>query len=365
MSKRVTILCYDDPFSPKSGGAPRYCFEMGRRLVLEGFQVEWLSSLYPGAARDQTAAGIRFLRSGSEYTTYIHSCLKVVSSHPDALIFESISAVPYFTPVLARHRTLSMIHHVVPLVTITQKVGPFAPLVAGIQNVITPMLYRRMPIITNSKSTLEELHSLGYLNVRTVRSGVDIPDPDRVSIEAKEKSIVIVGPLRPWKRIGHGLMAFAKLSPEWALTVIGPFESEEYREDVLNLAERLGIRQRTTFTGRISEAEKNEIYRKASIAIVASAKEGWGLAAAEPQAYGCPVVGYDVPGIRDSVRNHKTGILVRSGDVSALGGALSQVAENALLLRQLATNAYSMYRSYSWDEVFRDFYAAFATRFGL
>lgn len=365
MSNEVIILGYDDPFSPSSGGAQRYCFEMGRRLVCKGFQVSWLSSYFQGAERDQTVAGVRFVRSGTQYTTYFRSCLKLAATRRDALVFESISAVPFFTPVLARNRTISIIHHLVPYVTMARKVGVLAPLVAGTQNVLTPMLYKQSPIITNSKSTHDELRSQGYSNVQIVRSGVDLPDPGTVSLEAKEKSVVIVGPIRPWKRIGHGLMAFASLPNDWSLNVIGAFESEEYREELIALTEQLGIRRRTNFTGRISEAKKNEIYRKASIAIVASEKEGWGLAAAEPQAYGCPIVGYDVPGIRDSVRNGNTGILVRSGDVAALSEALSQVVENSHLRRRLARNALSMYRSYSWDEVFNDFFEVFTAQFKL
>lgn len=365
MPRKVIILCYDDPLNPKSGGAPRYCFEMGRRLVHEGFQVIWLSSRFKGGARDQTLAGVRFLRSGSEYTTYVHSGLRLAVSYPDAIVFESISAIPFFTPVLAPNRTLSMIHHIVPNVTITQKVGLVAPLVAGIQNILTPVMYRSAPIITNSKSTLEELSNLGYRNLRSVRLGVDVPEPGKVSLQAKEKSIVIVGPLRPWKRIEHGLRAFATLPKEWNLVVIGPFESKEYQAELMSTAKQLGVADRTRFTGRISDADKNDIYRRASISIVTSEKEGWGLAAAEPQAYGCPVVGYDVPGIRDSVCNGLTGVLVRSGDLLALSAALSQVAEDPSRLRELAASAYSLYRSYSWDEVFRDFLEIFTSQFGL
>jgi len=366
VSNEVIILdSLGDPFSPWSGGAQRYCYEIGRRLVLEGFEVTWLSNGFQGAARDEVVAGIRFIRHGSQYTSYIRSCLKLSSSHRDALIFESISAIPFFTPILARHRTLSMIHHIVPFATLARKVGTFAPFVAGVQNVLSPLLYRKRPIITNSRSTFDELRGQGYLDVQIVRLGVELPDPAMVAFDAKEKSVVMVGPLRPWKRIGHGLMAFASLPKEWSLNVIGSFESDEYREELTYLADRLGIRGRTNFTGRISEGEKNEIYRKASVAIVTSEKEGWGLAAAEPQAYGCPVVGYDVPGIRDSVHNGKTGILVRSGDVVALSAALTHVTEDPSRLRCLATNAHSLYRGYSWDEVFRDFFQIFTSQFRL
>lgn len=44
----------------------------------------------------------------------------------------------------------------------------------------------------------------------------------------------------------------------------------------------------------------------------------WGLNVLEAGALGVPCVGYDVAGLRDSVRDGETGLLVRSGDVLGL-----------------------------------------------
>ena len=172
----------------------------------------------------------------------------------------------------------------------------------------------------------------------------------------KENLVVITGPLRPWKRIEHGLAAFSSLPLDWRLAVIGAFESDAYRLFLLDYATRLGITSRTRFTGRISEASKRQYYRRAKIALVTSEKEGWGLSAMEPQTYGCPVVGYDVPGIRDSVRDGASGTLVGSGDIHALGQALLGLAGDSEGWRRMATNATALYRDYTWDNVFQDFY---------
>lgn len=39
-------------------------------------------------------------------------------------------------------------------------------------------------------------------------------------------------------------------------------------------------------------------------------RDGWGLVVTEASAMGIPAVGYDVPGIRDSILNEKTGFVI-------------------------------------------------------
>ncbi|MGC2289731.1 MAG: glycosyltransferase family 4 protein [Thermoplasmata archaeon] len=333
---------------------------MAKRLVTRGFEVTWLSSRFPDSKSEESLAGVQIVRVGSDITTFLHGTMKLAGEYRDALVLESLSAIPYLTPLFSRHRTLSVMYHVVPYDAVVRKVGLLSPIVIGLQNIVTPILYKRQRIITISFSTQRELLARGYSNVRMVRVGADPPSVE-VSIEGKENLVVFTGPLKPWKRVEHCLAAFSMLPSNWRLAVIGAPDSEAYSRQLLLRASELQISARTSFTGRISESSKNELYRKARVAIVTSEKEGWGLCAMEPQIYGCPVVGYDVPGIRDSVRDGESGILVESGNVPALTQALLSLVEDAERWRRLATTASSLYRDYTWDNVFDDFYGALAS----
>jgi len=53
--------------------------------------------------------------------------------------------------------------------------------------------------------------------------------------------------------------------------------------------------------GHVSEQRKRELYQRAWLNITASSAEGWGLSVMEAAACGTPSIGYDVPGLRDSV----------------------------------------------------------------
>ncbi len=54
--------------------------------------------------------------------------------------------------------------------------------------------------------------------------------------------------------------------------------------------------------------------------------EGWGIVVAEAAARGTPTVGFDVPGVRDSVRDGETGVLARTG--TELASAWASLALN-------------------------------------
>jgi glycosyltransferase involved in cell wall biosynthesis len=70
---------------------------------------------------------------------------------------------------------------------------------------------------------------------------------------------------------------------------------------------------------------------------------------------GVPCVAYDVAGLRDSIIEGETGLLVKSGDVEALAEAVVQVLTSDALRIKLSEKALAYSRSFSWDEVADEF----------
>ena len=65
-------------------------------------------------------------------------------------------------------------------------------------------------------------------------------------------------------------------------------------------------------TGRVSEEEKHRLLCSAWLLLHPAMIEGWGIVIAEAAIRGTPAIGFDVPGLRDSVVDGETGVLVRS-----------------------------------------------------
>ena len=80
--------------------------------------------------------------------------------------------------------------------------------------------------------------------------------------------------------------------PEARLLVIG---SGPRRERIEELLQDKGVLASVTFTGGISEAEKNQRLREARLGISLSYEEGWGLSITEFMASCLPVVTYQLP----------------------------------------------------------------------
>jgi L-malate glycosyltransferase len=87
-------------------------------------------------------------------------------------------------------------------------------------------------------------------------------------------------------------------------------------------ATRLGIADRVIWKGRVEPEVLPQYYHIMDVLAMPSHWEGFGLTAAEAMAAGKPVVGTDVPGLREVVEDGVTGCLVPVEDADALAHSL-------------------------------------------
>ena len=348
---RIVVLNWMDISNPKAGGQEKYVYEMSRRLVKYGYRVTWLSSRYPGSLSKDIISGIEIIRMGNIYTFFIKYFRYYFKLRKDSIFFLSMNAIPFILPLKRKNR-LVMIHHRFELKVMKEKIGVLGFLSYLLQELISPILYKKDHIITNSTSSQEDFIKMGYQDVNVVKSGIDLP---KFFTENKKNWVVSPGPIKPWKHHDLVMKAFSKLPKDWELIVFGSFESESYRQKLMSLSTEHGIKERVKFLGRISDSEVRRILMESKLCVLGTEKEGWGLVAMEAQSYGCPVVAFDVPGIRDSVLDGKTGILVKLGDVYAMAGAMNDLIDNDSLYREMSRQATERSLLYSWDQCYLEF----------
>ncbi|MCL5679212.1 MAG: glycosyltransferase family 4 protein [Candidatus Thermoplasmatota archaeon] len=325
---------------------------MARRLAADGLKVTWIASGFSGGASTEFHEGIEIVRKGNIFTVYMAMLGKFMKLRKNAYILESVNAIPFLSAFMSRKRKTVMIHHLIPYSVFREKLGLLAPFAYFLQNVLNPVLYRKARVITNSESTKKDLIRQGYRDVNIVKTGVD---PGFYKPSIKMDYLVAPGPLRPWKNHWDILQAHSNLPDNFHLFIFGTAETEEYEKTLKLEATNLGIRERVHFLGRISDEEKSKLYSIAKLSFSASVKEGWGLSNMESQSYGCPVVGYDVPGVRDSVRNYVTGRLVEYGNPSALASSANELLANRELLNQYSERAVIWSRNFLWQECYKEF----------
>lgn len=351
MNGRFVILNWMDIKNPKAGGQEKYCFEMGRRLARDGMKVYWISSRFPNSVSRETVENIEIIRTGNIYTVFLRSFFQYLKYRKNSYFFLSMNSIPFFVP-FSRRRRLVMLHHRIGIDVMKEKVGNIGYFSFFLQEHIMPVLFRNDHIITNSSSSKLDFESIGFENISIVKLGVDLPANHSF---VKKKLCISPGPVKPWKHHELILKAFSSMPPDWELSIFGSFESDEYKETLNHICIEFGIQERVHFLGRISEEEMKAVYESASICILGTEKEGWGIVAMEAQSFGCPVVAFNVPGIRDSVVEGETGLLVKFGNVTAMAKALLDLSSNQEMLVRMSESAIRRSKEYSWEACYNEF----------
>jgi glycosyltransferase involved in cell wall biosynthesis len=351
MNRKFLIFNWMDIKNPNAGGQEKYCYEIGRRLAKDGFRVIWIASRFQNSSPNENFEGMEIIRTGNIYTVFLTSIFKYLQHRKNSYVLLSMNSIPFIFP-FSRKRRIIMLHHRIELKVMKEKAGILGHVSFFLQERINPLIFRNDKIITNSQSSKQDFESIGYKNVSIVRLGVDISDTANFT---KKKICISPGPLKPWKHHEMVLIAFANMPAEWELSIFGSFESIAYKNKLLTICNYLKIMDRVHFLGRISDLELKEVYEQASICILGTEKEGWGFVAMEAQSFGCPVVAFNVPGIRDSVVNNETGMLVDFGNVDALSNALNVLATNNETLKRMSENAIRRSKEYSWEACYEEF----------
>lgn len=168
---------------------------------------------------------------------------------------------------------------------------------------------------------------------RCVENGLDL---DRFVFVPREGTvtprIAIVGALNVFKRPDLGLRAFAHLRKELPGAQLVLAGDGPMRLDLETLCRELRLGDSVKFLGY--RADLPEVLAECHVFWHVSRSEGFGLAVAEAMAVGLPVVGVDVPGVRDLLAEGKTGLLVAESDPAALAGrTIRLLRDDALFLR--------------------------------
>ena len=162
--------------------------------------------------------------------------------------------------------------------------------------------------------------------------------------------MVYVGRLRHYKSVDVAVRALPEILrtlPDLRFSIVGSGLAET---SLQALVQELGLADHVQFHGHVSDTEKIHLLQQAHVVVNTSMKEGWGLTVLEANACGTPVVGADVPGLRDSVQHGKTGLLVPYGDPEALAESLCTLFTDHDRREQMRQNALDWAAQFDWDQ---------------
>lgn len=124
------------------------------------------------------------------------------------------------------------------------------------------------------------------------------------------------------------------------------------QESLQERARFLGIEEAVHFTGFISAPLRNELYHQASMVIIPSLYEPFGIVALEAMATGRPVIASDTGGLAEIIINGYNGLKVPPGDVNDLAETISGLLEEPGLARRLCGHAWETAETlYRWEAI--------------
>lgn len=166
-----------------------------------------------------------------------------------------------------------------------------------------------------------------------------------------------VGTLEPRKNLQLALEAFARTRDRipHELIVVG---ARGWRfESLVESVRRLGIDDRTLFTGYVDDASLASLYAHARALIYPSLYEGFGLPPIEAMAHGCPVIVSSAPSLVELTGD--AAVQVDPHDVEGMVAALLRVAEDHRWRENLARRSLQRAARFSWERTARETLAVY------
>lgn len=117
------------------------------------------------------------------------------------------------------------------------------------------------------------------------------------------------------------------------------------RGNTERLVRDLGLSDCVEFVGALSAADVAGEYRRADLMVLASVREGFGMALVEAQLCGCPVVGVRSGGMTDIVEDGVTGFLAEPDNAKDLAEVLDRTLADADRRRRIARQGMESARS--------------------
>lgn len=211
-------------------------------------------------------------------------------------------------------------------------------------------------VIPNSLAGLQDVHdvygvptnkcNVMYLSLPTPK--LDLKD---VASTHDANRTICVGRLHPTKGQDVLLKAIARLKDQFPNAIFEFVGDGPCREDCERIAEELAISDRCRFSGRLPHDEVLRRMALASVSVVPSRSECFGLVNIESMAMGTPVVASNVGGISEIFSDGIEGFLVPPDDPVLLADRLADILANPELRSTMSGKAMRRFQDFEQQNV--------------
>jgi len=356
-------LVVDQLFAPVPGGTGRYAGELAAALAVTtpaGSSLQTWSAwhaLRPPATSG--TPGLRQLPLGSK----VLARLWERGLGPAPRDADVVHATTLLVPPRSHAALVVTIHDVVPW-THPESLTPHG---AAFHRRMGARAAREADlIVTNTSAVADQIRAILAPSAEVIVVSAGFSSDLNVPDDARERRahhvvggdyLLFVGTSEPRKGLDTLLDAMSDPALRGqSLVVVGPRGWGGV--DVGQLAEARGIGGRVTVTGRVDDDDLAALYAGASLVVMPSRAEGFGLPVLEAMKLGVPVITSDDPAMREVGGGATQTFPV--GDSLALAGAIVRVLGDATLRAQMIDGGRVRALDFDWLDSARRLWSLYA-----
>lgn len=200
-------------------------------------------------------------------------------------------------------------------------------------------------VIVHSMAVKEETKKIfAKARIHYVPYSIDTDFFNSNTNEKRENSIVFIGRLSEKKGVIYLLKAMKyiiKDFPDIKLNIIG---DGERKEELVNYVKKNNLSKNIIFQGSLSHdkilpfLKNSKIFIAPSIVTKSGDQEGFGIVFAEALSTKCAVIATDLPAMRDTIIDKKTGLIIKQKDPNDIYKKIKMLLSNDKLRTKLSNN---------------------------
>lgn len=342
---RILIGC--DTFSPDVNGAARFAERLAAGFVCRGAEVHVVAPSKKhrlAGSFAETIEGERMMVHRWASWRIPHEWLRIVlpwratvyarrlldKLRPDVVHIQSHIINGRALSKEARRRGIRVIatNHVMP-----ENIFDFSLLPERLGRIVIRLgwrdegkvLRRAAAVTTPTQRAADFLERNTHLrDVLPVSCGLRVSDYTADLTPRQSNELVFVGRVTLEKELDVIVRAIPRIDPELdvRLTIVG---DGDQRKNLEKLARELGVADRVTFTGRVSDEQLRAHLTGATAFVIASIAELQSIATMEAMASGLPILAADAMALPHLVHHGENGYLFQPGNDRELADRITQV----------------------------------------
>jgi glycosyltransferase involved in cell wall biosynthesis len=308
--------------------------------------------------------GIHVVRIGGTHWLWFWTFVNYLAKwrgRYDVVVAEGFggSRIPRFAPLYVKEPIITEWHQIHRDLFAVQ----YPKLLNGPLNLlerVTGWVHRNTRVRAGTEEWRERFISFGFNPDKVFVQGVSIREDWLASSPPPlpaTPTILWLGKLRRYKCPDHAIRALPdviKRVPDAKLILAIRRDDKKYENQLRALVTDLRLYAHVEFRINVSEEEKRDLFRAASVLVVPSTVEGFGIVVLEANASGVPVIASS--GVPDgAVRDGFNGLRYEFADIQALSDAIVRVLEDTELHSVLSKNALANVQRYEWSRVGAEF----------